>query len=159
MYVLSEEEIRSLLAEPKAIPTDLRPLRHMSERHQHKRKDFSIIGESGHEFVIAIRQSNLNVLDFSVILGYKLPGSYTVFRLRRYNGSSHRHTNTLERQTITGAHIHTATERYQMPGFKEEHFAEATARYATIDGAIQCLLSDCGFKDTEAAPLFTGRPK
>jgi hypothetical protein len=157
MYALSDEEIRSLLAESKAIPADLRPLKHMGERHQHKRKDFSVSGEAGHEFVIAIRQSSLNVLDFSVILGYKLPTSHTVFRLRRYNGGSHRHTNTLENQIITGCHIHTATERYQTPGFKEEHFAEATKRYATVEGAIDCLLYDCGFKDLEGAPLFTGR--
>ncbi len=97
-------------------------------------------------------------LDFSVILGYQLPHLHTVFRLRRYNGKSHVHTNSIEKQTFYDFHFHTATERYQRPGFREEHFAEITNRYQTIEGAIQCILDDCGFRaPTPQMNLFLPR--
>jgi len=107
--------------------------------------------------MLAIRQSMLNPFDFSAILGYKVPGLNTIFRLRRYNGK-HRHTNTIEKQSIQDFHIHTATERYQrFGGMKEDSFAEVTDRYQTLDTAVQCLLDDCGFSSPIGdSPLFTG---
>lgn len=100
----------------------------------------------------------LYILDFSVILGYKNPGLNTIFRLRRYNGKSHYHTNTIERQRFRDFHHHTATERYQLLGSKEDHFAEIDARYFDLDSAIQCLLGDCGFRSSvQESPLFTGQ--
>jgi hypothetical protein len=116
--LLSDEEINALLLEAKAVPKGLIPLGRLSERHQHRRRDCTIDCQSGHKFVIALRQSMLNPLDFSVILGYHLPHLFRVFRLRRYNGKSHYHTNTLEKETFYGFHIHTATGRYQTAGFK-----------------------------------------
>jgi hypothetical protein len=100
----------------------------------------------------------LNPFDFSAILGYKVPGFNTVFRLRRYNGK-HRHTNTMEKQAIHDFHIHTATERYQrVGGMKEDSFAERTDRYQTLETALQCLLEDCGFSSPMGdSPLFTGK--
>lgn len=155
---VSDEEIASLLQEEKRLPQGLYPLKAMTARSQHKRKNFDVEGtEPGHQFVVAVRQSLLNFKDFSVILGYQLPGTYTVFRLRRYNGSSHRHTNAIEKQIIDGFHIHTATARYQaVLGFPEDHFAEPTTRYGGLESAIECLLSDCGFDSTTRTPLFTG---
>lgn len=160
MIILSDHEIKALLLEGKAIPDGLCPLKQMTERHQHKRKNLDLTGESGNEFVIAIRQSMLNYRDFSVILGYKLPRIYRVFRLRRYNGNSHQHTNVLENETLDDFHIHTATERYQKAmGFKEDHFAVTTNRYWNLDSAIRCLLADCGFQSPlEQSPLYTGQP-
>lgn len=102
---------------------------------------------SGNEFLVAIRKATLNVFDFSVILGYQLPHLHTVFRLRRYNGKSHPHTNPIEKETFYDFHFHTATERYQRTGFREEHFAIVSNRYQTLEGAIQCLLDDCGFRE------------
>jgi hypothetical protein len=158
MRTLSDQEIAALIADEKKIPPGLSPLGKMTERCQHKRKDFDVQADSGNEFVVRVRQSSLNVLDFSVILGYKLPGSYTVFRLRRYNGSSHQHTNVIERQTLDGFHIHAATERYQqLGGAKEDHYAEKTDRYYHLDSAIQCMLAECGFRSpVEDSPLFRG---
>jgi len=158
MIILSEVEIMALIREGKPIPEKLCPIRNMTDRHQHRRKNFDITGESGSEFVIKVRQSTLNILDFSVILGYKMPGLFRVFRLRRYNGKSHRHTNTLEKETFYSFHFHSATERYQKAGFKEDHFAQTTKRYGDLNSAIQCLLSDCGFRSpVEEGPLFTGK--
>jgi len=158
MYILSDDQIADLIRESKPIPPGLCPLEKMSLRNHHKRRDFDIEAESRNNFAVAIRQSTLNMLDFSVILGYKLPGSFTVFRLRRYNGKSHHHTNTIEKEAFYDFHVHKATERYQKLGFKEEHFAVRTSGYYDLESAIQCLLTDCGFRHPiEDSPLFTGR--
>jgi hypothetical protein len=154
MQILSDDQIGELIAEAKAIPTGLDPATTLILRHQHYRKEFKVVSSSGNEFVVAIRKSALNVLDFSVILGYQLPHVHTIFRLRRYNGKSHHHTNTIEKQTFYDFHIHTATERYQRPGFKEDHFAVTTDRYYDLDSAIGCLCDDCGFRSpTNQLPL------
>lgn len=157
MLVLSEDSIRELIDEPKPMPDGLRPLTRVVQRHQHMRRDFEVTSKTGNSFVVAVRKSMLNPFDFSVILGYKLPGLNTVFRLRRYNGKSHYHSNPIENTRFRDFHIHTATARYQLRGPKEEHFAEVTNRYADVDGAIDCLLDDCGFrKPIEESPIFTG---
>ena len=101
---------------------------------------------AGSEFQIIVRQSIINALDFSIILAYSIPKSSVLFRLRRYNGRSHEHTNRVEGITFYDFHIHTATERYQEAGYTEEHYAEPTDRYADLSGAIQCLIQDCAFE-------------
>lgn len=158
--LLSDEQIGSLIAETKPFPKGLLnvDLTKVPAHNQHRRKDFAVECSSGNKFIVALRQSTLNALDFSVILGYHLPHLYRVFRLRRYNGKSHHHTNTLERVTIYRFHIHEATERYQQNvGFKEDHYATLTPRYADLNGAIECMLEDCGFtRPLEVGPLFTG---
>jgi hypothetical protein len=153
MSILSEDTITALIEEPKTIPEGLIPLGRLVIRNQHKRRECDVVSASANRFVVFVRQSEMNVMDFSIILGYRLPNVHTVFRLRRYNGK-HQHTNVLERQTFYDFHIHTATLRYQVPGFKEDHFAEATGRYANLEGAIQCLIADCGFQTFENTPLF-----
>jgi hypothetical protein len=158
MQILTEEHIHALISERKPIPPQLHPLSVLVQRSHHQRKDYKIMAESGSEFSVFVRKSLLNVLDFSVILGYHLPHLHSVFRLRRYNGKSHHHTNVMERETFYDYHIHTATERYQRPGFKEDHFAVTTTRYHDLESAIQCLLDDCGFRSPmDESPLFTGK--
>jgi hypothetical protein len=108
--------------------------------------------------MVFVRISVVNMLDFPVILGYRLPHLHSVFRLRRYNGKSHHHTNVLERETFYDFHIHTATERYQRSGFSEDHFATKTNRYRDLQGAIDLLLDECGFRSPiEESPLFRGQ--
>jgi hypothetical protein len=159
MLILPDDRILELINEAKSLPSGLCPLDKMSQRNLHKRKDFDLTCLSGNKFLVAVRQSCLNPFDFSVILGYYLPQSYTVFRLRRYNGKSHTHCNHLERETpFYDFHIHTATERYQRRGFREEHFAEITNRYWSLESAIKCLLMDCGFPSPLAdLPMFSGK--
>ena len=136
------------------MPDGLYPLtKKPVERNLHQRREYEITGQQGGAFVLATRQNTLNVLDFSVILGYKMPGFNTVFRLRRYNGKSHTHTNTIENETFRDFHIHAATERYQRRGgSKEDHFATVTARYFDLESAIKCALADCGFPPLPVDP-------
>lgn len=143
---LTDAEIISLLSEPKALSFDYQSRLQLRAKTGHKERELDITGASGSEFQIIVRQSAFNPLDFSVILGYSIPQSSVLFRLRRYNGRSHEHTNRIEGITFFDFHIHTATERYQEAGYAEEHYAEITNRYADLSGAIQCLLQDCGFE-------------
>lgn len=81
-------------------------------------------------------------MDFSVIVAVRVPQSNRLFRLRRYNGKSHEHTNHIEGLTFYDFHIHFATERYQEIGAREDTFAEPTDRYSDINGALACLMAD-----------------
>lgn len=143
---LTDAEIISLLSEPKALPSDYQSRLQLRAKTGHKERELDVTGASGSEFQIIVRQSVINPLDFSVILGYSMPKSSVLFRLRRYNGRSHEHTNRIEGITFYDFHIHTATERYQEAGYAEEYYAETTNRYADLNGAIQCLLQDCAFE-------------
>lgn len=162
MNILSDDAIKELIAERKSIPDGLHPVSRLTARNQHLRREYDIhCPATGNDFVIKLRKCLLNTFDFSVVLGYKLPGINTIFNLRRYNGNSHYHTNHLdENLRFRAFHIHTATERYQKNGSKPEHFAAITARYADLDGAILCMLADCGFRQPmEESPLFMGAPQ
>lgn len=156
---LSDVEIDSLIREPKTAPASLLPLR-LIERNKHRRKDYPVSSTSGNEFVIAVRQAVPNPLNFSVILMYRVPGYNTLFRLCRYNGRHGKHTNEIEGNKIEDeCHIHKATERYQKLGGDEEGFAIETTRYSDLNGAVQCLLADCGFAPPPPNPqgnLFAG---
>lgn len=142
---LSDNDIARLLAEQKQLPADYRGLIQTRPKRGHKERELDVVGNAKSEFRLILRQSEFNPLDFSVILAYRPPKSNQLFRLRRYNGKSHEHTNTLETQTFYGFHIHTATARYQDAGLREDFFAEPMDRYADFNGAIQCMLKDCGF--------------
>ena len=143
---LTDQEIAGLLDMPKRLPADYRSRLRMKLKSGHKEADLDVAGDDGSEFVVKLRQSAKNPLDFSVVLAYHLPNSNQVFRLRRYNGLSHRHTNRLERERFFGYHVHTATERYQeLEGVDEEGFAELSSSYADIDSALECMIRECGF--------------
>ena len=157
--ILSEQEIEALVLEPKRIPEGLRPLKKLTQHGMHARRDFQVQSKINpdNEFAVMVRQSSINPLDFSAILGYKVPGTNTIFRLRRYNGNNHDQTNPIERTTLTGFHIHKATERYQKRGPREDTFAETTSNHSSLDTAIRALLTDCGFDPPEIqADLFGG---
>jgi len=142
---LSDDTIGSLLAEQKVLPEDFLARLKLKSKPGHKEFEREITGEKGSLFRLLFRQSELNQLDFSIILLYMPEGSNLQFRLRRYNGKSHEHTNPIEREKFYNFHIHTATARYQQSGNREDTYAEETNRYADYHGAIECMLRDCGF--------------
>jgi len=142
---LNDNEIGTLLREGKSLPEDF--LSHIKPRSKrgHQEFEYEVTGQAGNSYLLKFRQNEINALDFSVILLYVPKGSNQYFRLRRYNGKSHEHTNKIEGDTFFGFHIHTATERYQQQGWDEDAFAELTDRYANFQGATDCMLKDCGF--------------
>lgn len=143
--IFLDMEIQLLLAEPKDLPDDYRTRIQTKPKRGHRERELSVTSLTGRDFQLIFRESNFNPLDFSIILACFPPGSNTLFRLRRYNGRSHEHTNTLENLTFYDFHRHTATERYQASGLREDTFAEPTDRYQDFAGAWRCLLDDCAF--------------
>ena len=115
----------------------------------HEERELDLKGISGSDFRVILRKSMYNSFDFSVILAYCVPGTTQVFRLRRYNGKSHEHTNAIERETFYAFHIHTATERYQDLGMREDSFAEPTDRFSNFEEAVDCLFDDANLKAPE----------
>ena len=75
----------------------------------------------------------------------RLPQSNQFFRLLRYNGRSHEHTNSIEGETFYDYHMHMATERYQEIGSREDAYAEATEKYDDFSRALTCMVEDAGF--------------
>ncbi len=105
-----------------------------------------LTGDAGNEFRLILRQNQVNPIDFSVILGVQVPESNQVFRLLRYNGRSHQHTNHIEDMTFYDFHIHSATERYQEVGTREDAYAEPTDRYGDFHGAFRCMITDANLE-------------
>jgi hypothetical protein len=145
--LVDDATIQQLVDEPKPLPQEYQQRITMKSKSGHKEAELEVVGADGSSFALILRQSISNPLDFSVILAYRIPKTNTSLRLRRYNGKSHEHRNKLEGDGFYGFHIHKATERYQNePGLKEDAFAELTSRYADLGGAVQCMISDCGFQ-------------
>jgi len=143
---LTDQEIDGLLREPKPLPADCWAKLRLRPKRGHKERQLDVKSRAGHEFRLILRQSNLNALDFSVIVAVLSPRTNQVFRLRRYNGKSHEHTNTMEHQRFYDFHVHYATERYQDLGADEDAYAERADSYSDFRGALTCALKDCGFE-------------
>ena len=83
-------------------------------------------------------------MDFSCGLTWVHKGGKAV-TLVRYNGSSHRHGDIFYR-----CHIHRAAAEALAAGRKIDSHAEQTERYRTLEGALACLVEDCGVKGLTA---------
>ena len=143
--IYTDSQIDELLREPKHLPQGWRTRLRLREKRGHDERDLEITGELGGEFRLILRRSRINRLDFSAILAVQVPHSSRLFRLRRYNGKSHEHTNRIEGDTFFDFHIHMATELYQAEGGREDGYAEVTARYGDFNGALSLLLDESGF--------------
>lgn len=147
--ILRDSEIQSLIDDVKPItsnavkmikPVPLNNRRHMGHEHE-------VLSRSGKKYSIYVRLNSINVHDFSIILKYYEASSKSWYVLRRYNGSSHRHTNIIERTKIIRAfHIHKATERYQNMGLNIDGYAESTEAYSNWRDALSLMLKECNFR-------------
>lgn len=146
VIIRTDAEIDALIAEPKLLPYDYRQRILTRPRRGHREQALDLTGSSGNDFRLILRQALLNPLDFSIILAWMPPQSTALFRLRRYNGKSHEHSNVLEVQKFYDFHIHQATERYQTAGLREDAFAEPTDRYQDYESAVRSMIQDCGFQ-------------
>jgi len=141
----TDEQIVALFQEHKPLPDDWRSRVQLRAKRGHKERDLVIDGVDGNRFRLILRQNDINVFDFSIILAVEVPNTNQLFRLRRYNGKSHEHTNHIEGNTFYDFHIHMATERYQELGTREDVYAEATDRFGDFQGALRCLIHDGSF--------------
>ena len=76
---LTDVKIAELIHEIKTVPDGLLPKRTMSERNGHMQKGYEVQGDSENRFVLKLRQSCVNPMDFSAILGYRVPGMFSIF--------------------------------------------------------------------------------
>lgn len=151
--ILTDHEIESLILESKSLPQDWRRRFVLKPKRGHREREQDITGGLGSQFRIILRESIANPLGFSAILAYCPTTTNQLFRLRRYNGRDHEHTNKLEKQSFYAFHVHRATERYQRSGLREDAFAEPTDRFSDINSALVCLLRDCAFEMPENPQL------
>ena len=142
----SDQEIALLVEERKPLPANWHKQTTLRPKRGHREQHLDITGEAENEFRIILRQSSVNMLDFSIILAVRVPKSSQLFRLRRYNGKSHQHTNHIENATFRDFHIHYATERYQEFGTREDAYAEPTDRYGDFGSALHCLMEDANVR-------------
>ena len=151
---LTDAQISALLAEPKPLPRDYKRLLNLRAKNAHHGSQLAITASSGRLIELFLRQA-INPIDFSAIFGYHSPATGRIFRLRRYNGKSHRHGNRIEGDTFYDFHIHMATERYQALGSREDTYAQPSARFYNLTTALDCLIEDCGFGVPTQANLFS----
>ena len=144
--IFSDQEIKELVKERKPLPENWLGQFVTKPKRGHKEHRLDLTGDAGNKFGIIIRKSVINPIDFSVILTVRPSQSSKEFRLRRYNGKSHEHTNPIEKVRFYDFHIHLATERYQLIGKPEEFYAKKTNRYKDTNGALQCLIADANFE-------------
>ena len=137
-----DDQIDALVRERKPLPADWRDRTRMKTKRGHDEQYLDLTGEAATGFRLILRQSRINGLDFSIILAVLVPQTTQVFRLRRYNGRSHEHTNQIENEKFYDFHVHFATERYQELGAREDAYARPTDRYGTFQDALDCLFTD-----------------
>lgn len=141
----TDPEIQALCRERKPLAEDWRGRVVLRPKRGHSESDLEVTGDAGNTFRLILRQNKVNALDFSVIVAVRVPNTSRLFRLRRYNGKSHEHTNHIEGNTFYAFHIHMATERYQELGTREDAYAESTDRYGDYHEALRCMLNDMNF--------------
>lgn len=141
----SDQEIEMFINERKSLPDDYKSKIKLKEKRGHKEQELNVEGENGNKFRLILRQGNINPMDFSIILVLCPPDTTQSFRLRRYNGKSHEHTNSIEGNTFYNFHIHMATERYQELGTREDTYAEPVDSFDEFQSALSSMLNDCGF--------------
>ena len=144
--IFSDHDIELLLKEIRPLPEDYRSKIQIRPKRGHKERELDVQGVNGSDFRLILRQSLINPIAFSVILAYRPPNSNQLFRLRRYNGKSHEHTNNIEGETFYDFYIHQATERYQEIGAREDTYAVASNRFSEFHQAIVCIIEDCAFE-------------
>lgn len=151
--IYSDREIAALLRERKRIGRDWQSQIKLQEKRGQIERQLELSGADGTTFRLILRRNASDPTDFSAILAVNDQRLDRLFILRRCDGSSHRHRNAIEGDNFRDFHIHEATERYQLGGFREDGFAQPTNRYADADGALRCLLSDAHFDPPAGQPI------
>lgn len=117
--------------------------------HRQRRYDLVATDSGTLRFLLYQRQNAQDPLDFSCGLALVRRGGRPM-TLIRYNGPSHRHGTIQYR-----CHIHKTTADAISAG-KPDSYAEGTNRFATLEGAMACLLDDCQIDGVSAKPDAPG---
>lgn len=152
-FILSDKKIEMLIQKRKFLPVEWCQKFIAKPKNGHTDYHLSVPSDTGYDFEIIRRESSYDPSNFSVVLGVYVPGEKDLFRLRRYNGDNHTHTNPLEKNEVRGFHIHMTTEKYQRKRLQDKRiriddYAVSTTCYQDIKGALRCLIKDANFQET-----------
>jgi hypothetical protein len=160
MVILTDSQIDNLIADDKYLQDSVLRNTKWKISGAHRKKDVLVTDSQGNEiFMIFWRQLVTDSLDFTVGLSYKVPDSTQRINLIRCNGKSHIHTNKIESDNLDITyHLHKASERYQVAGFKPEDHAVATDKYSTMDEAFKylCTIANIHIGDKRQTRLEHG---
>lgn len=151
MVAITDERISDLLLLNKQVTN--RNARNVEEG-KHWKRDYQVVSvDTDDDFAIFVRQHREMVDNFSVGLIWHSKTGESV-TLLRCNGASHPHTNHIEgtKFGIGNYHVHMATERYLEIGKNSEHYAEVTAVYNTVNGALHHLCRECRIDGLDTKP-------
>lgn len=138
---LTDEQLDMMRTEPKRRVSATR----VKVKGQHLEQQFECqADESEHRrYRVFTRQHARLPHIFSVGLCFTMSSGGDLV-LCRYNGGYHSHVNVLEKVKVPATfHIHLATQRYIEAGRDPDGYAVETDRYATMTGALKCLVADC----------------
>lgn len=151
--LFSDQELEQHRSCPKRVKN---PGARWTDKPGHKQRNFNVVSASDDNirFRLYLRQNLADENDFSCGLALIQPGGKSL-SLIRYNGPSHPHGVIAYR-----CHIHNAAADALHSGKKIDSHAEETKRYRTLEGALACLVQDCGIQGLKAnhdsGDLFDG---
>jgi len=143
-----DNEIAGMIGVTKQLPLDCKARMRLKPKRGHLEREMDIDGSDGNKYRIVLRQNSVNPLDFSVILALHPAEAGKPFRLLRYNGKSHEHTNKIEGNRFFDFHIHKATSRYQELGAREDSYAEPSDSFWDLDSAFKAMMQAAGLVET-----------
>lgn len=150
---LTDDKIMELLRCPKRLTN---PQARKTDKDGHEQTNYTVVAtdDSGRQFEVYKRQNRREGMEDDFSCGIRwIAANGEGLTLKRYNGSSHPHTNHLEKAKLENAcHIHIATQRYIEANRRPEGFAEIATRYNTIEGAFHCLIHDCHISGISTMP-------
>lgn len=139
---LSDDALKQLRSASKQVRNP--GARWLEKPGRHRQRNFNAVTEDGAVYQIYQRQNLDDDLDFSCGLALVRRGGKPL-SLVRYNGGSHVHG-----EIRYACHIHLATAEALVAGKKVDCYAEGTDRYRTVEGALACLIEDCGVEGLSA---------
>lgn len=152
--IITDSKITELLTTPKVIKN---PQARRRRKESHDEVNYYVADcNDRHNFTLYLRQNSQLADDFSCGLAWNMP-SGEILPLVRYNGSSHIHTNRIEKNRIEfKCHIHKTTELYVINNYKRDGYAYETSKYSTLEEAFRCLLKDCNISGAlnQSLPQF-----
>ena len=148
MRIITDQEITNYLTERKYIEKGSSNPPKLLKKSRSYRKTQKIFGISGTEYLLTIRKSIEKENNFCIILSLALEEKVQ-FILIRYNGNWHKHKNKIEKNRISGFHIHITTERYQRAGYNKDGYAEVTNTYSDWEKGYRRMLQNLNILSEE----------
>lgn len=139
---LTDDDLNGHLAAPKRVTNP--GARWLEKPGRHRQRNYIAVSDDGSSYRVYLRQNLDDERDFSCGLALMQRGGKSL-SLVRYNGSSHVHDDIRYH-----CHIHRASAEAIAAGRKVDSRADETDRYATLEGALACLIEDCGVRGLTA---------